>query len=77
MSAAASLPANDFQHAAAAAQVGAADRWWELDPAEQASAIYEQLRQLDAARAKALRFEAGPRGRFRVAGEAIRRKAAA
>src|SRR5581483_7605750 len=77
MSAAAPLPTDDFQDAAAAAAASAANHWWELEAAEQASAIYEQLRRLDAKRAKALRFRAGPRGRFRVAGESIRRKLAA
>jgi len=67
-------PSNDFQRAAAAAEADAGERWWGLEPAEQAAAIYDQLRRLDAERVKALRFRPGRRGRFRVAGESMPHK---
>lgn len=59
-------PATDFGRAAAAAQVDAGAAWWQMQPAEQTAAIYWHLRQIDAARAKAIKFCPGPRGRQRV-----------
>lgn len=70
-------PATDFGRAAAAAQADAGDTWWQMLPAEQTAAIYYRLRQIDAARAKEIKFRPGPRGRYRVAGDPTPAKAAA
>jgi hypothetical protein len=54
--------ADDFQRAAAAAQNEAGLRnWYEMLPSEQTASIYSHLRQIDAARAKALHLIADRR----------------
>jgi hypothetical protein len=67
---------NDFQRAAAEAEakVGTS-AWFEMTPTEQIKAIYAALRRIDAARASAISFKPGRRGRFRVAGEATAKPA--
>jgi len=64
-------PATDFGKAAAAARADAGARWRQMLPSERTAAIYSRLRQIDAARAKAIKFRAGPRGRYRVAGDPL------
>ena len=66
--------ADEFQQAAAAAEAAAGSQWWEMRPAEQTALIYRHLRQIDAARAEALSFRAGRRGRYRTAGEPVGRR---
>jgi hypothetical protein len=61
---------NDFQRAAAEAEAKiGTSAWFEMTPTEQTRAIYAALRRIDAARALAISFKPGRRGRFRVAGE--------
>ncbi len=68
---------DDFQRAAAAAiaEVGY-PRWVEMSQHEQTRAIYGQLRRIDADHATAMAFKPGRPGRYRVAGENVRRLAA-
>jgi hypothetical protein len=62
--------ADDFQDAAAAAEMEVRERGWsEMLPGERSRAIYSSLRRTDAKRVVALHFVAAPHGRFRVAGE--------
>ncbi len=68
---------DDFQRAAAEAEAKAGKRaWFEMSPSEQTRAIYAQLRRIDADRATAIAFCPGRPGRYRVAGETVRRAAA-
>lgn len=70
------LVADDFQDAAAAAEMQAGEHGWsEMLPGERSRAIYSSLRNIDAKRAVALHFVAGPHGRFRVAGESTKHAA--
>jgi hypothetical protein len=65
---------DSFQRAVAAAQAEAGNgNWAEMSLSEQTRAIYAQLRRIDAERAKAIAFRPGPHGRYRVAGETVRR----
>jgi hypothetical protein len=67
-------PSDDFLRAAAEAETKAGKRaWFEMSPSEQTRAIYAQLRRLDADRAEAIAFSPGRPGRYRVAGETVRR----
>ena len=67
---------DDFQDAAAGAVMEAGERGGsEMLPEERSRAIYSSLRRIDAKRVVALHFVAGPRGRFRVAGDATRHAA--
>ena len=66
-------PSDDFQRAVAAAEAAAGKRgWFEMTLSEQTRAIYAQLRQIDAARAKAMAFVPQRRSNFRAAGDARR-----
>jgi hypothetical protein len=70
-------PVDDFQRAAAEAEANAGKRaWLEMSPAEQTRAIYAKLRRIDADHAAAMAFSPGRPGRYRVAGETVRRRAA-
>jgi hypothetical protein len=70
-------PSDEFQRAAAEAEAKAGKRaWFEMSPSEQTRAIYAQLRRIDADRAAAMAFGPGRPGRYRVAGETVRRAAA-
>ena len=65
---------DDFQRAAAGAEVSAGKHaWFKMSLSEQTRAIYAQLRRLDADRAEAIAFSPGRPGRYRVAGETVRR----
>jgi hypothetical protein len=68
---------DDFQRAAAAAIAEAGyPRWVEMSQHEQTRAIYDQLRRIDADHATEMAFKPGRPGRYRVAGENVRRLAA-
>lgn len=66
---------DDFQCAATRAETEAGRlRWFEMSPTEQARAIYDELRKIDASRAMAMPIQPARSGRFRVAGEPTKRR---
>ncbi len=66
---------DDFQRAAAMAEAEAGrHRWFEMSPTEQARAIYDKLRKIDASRATAMPAKPVGPGRFRVAGQPTKRQ---